>query len=60
MTKTILILFGLLSMGSIYATYSGIGLQSIQSEKKKSIRSTSGYTSSYSSGYSSGGWSSGK
>ena len=56
MTKTILIVFSLLSMGAIYSTYTGIGLQEVTSEKKQVVRSNRGY----SSGYSSGGWSSGK
>jgi len=56
MTKTVLIIFSLLSMGSIYSTYTGLGLQEVTSEKKTSIRSSRGY----SSGFSSGGWSSGK
>ncbi|CAA6803112.1 MAG: Unknown protein [uncultured Sulfurovum sp.] len=52
MTKVLLILFTILSIISIYATYNGIGLQEVVSEDKKSVRS-------YRSGYS-GGWSSGK
>ena len=52
MTKTILVVFSLLSMGSVYATYTGMGLQEVTSEDRKSVRS-------HRSG-SSGGWSFGK
>lgn len=52
MIRTIFVLFTVLSLGSIYATYTGFGLQEVVSEDKKSVRS-------YRSG-SSGGWSFGK
>jgi uncharacterized membrane protein YgcG len=58
MTKTVLILFSLLSMGSIYSTYTGLGLQEVTSEKKKVVRSSRGFSTG--SSFSSGGWSSGK
>jgi hypothetical protein len=55
MIKVIFIAFSLLSMGAIYATYTGAGLQEVQSEvkKKKNLRS-SHWGSSSSSGWSSG------
>jgi len=52
MTKTVLIIFSFMSVMSVYSTYTGLGLQEVTSEDKKSVRS-------YRSGYS-GGWSSGK
>lgn len=53
MTKIVLIVFSLLSVGSVYATYSGAaGLQEVVSETKQSVRSGSRSSSS--------GWSYGK
>jgi len=57
MSKTILILFSLLSAGAFYATYTGAGLQGVTSEHKKTVRSHSSFHSNH---YSSGGWSYGK
>ena len=54
MIKAILILFTSLTVGSIYATYSGIGLEEIKQDNPKSSRVSS------SRGYSNGSWSYGK
>ena len=54
MTKTIFIIFSILTLLSLYATYQGIGLQGVSTEEK----STRSYSSGHSS--SSGGYSFGK
>jgi len=59
MIKTVLIGLSTLTIFSIYATYTGLGLQGVNSEKPKSSRSGSRSFGSYSSGGSSG-WSYGK
>ncbi|MEA1952846.1 MAG: hypothetical protein U9O24_00450 [Campylobacterota bacterium] len=56
MTKIILIVLSTLTIVSVYATYTGMGLQGVDSENTKSSRSGS---RSYGSGYSSG-WNYGK
>ncbi|MDQ7084178.1 MAG: hypothetical protein Q9M36_04260 [Sulfurovum sp.] len=55
MSKVVLLIFSLLSIGAIYSTYRGVGLQEVVSENQKSIR-----THHSSSRSSSGGWSFGK
>ncbi len=60
MIKVMLILFGTLSMGSVYMTYQGIGQEGVESIEKtrvSSVRSSS-HGSSY--GGNSGGFSFGK
>jgi len=59
MSKIVLILFGALTVGSLWMTYTGAGLQGIKTQtlKPKTVRST--HTGSWSSG-SSGGFSFGK
>jgi len=54
MIKAILILFTILTVSSIYATYSGIGLEEIKQDSPKSSRVSS--TRSHSNS----GWSYGK
>jgi len=56
MTKIMLIILSTLTILSVYATYTGMGLQGVDSENTKSSRTGS---RSYGSGYS-GGWSYGK
>jgi hypothetical protein len=60
MTRVMLILFGTLTIGSLYLTYQGIGqtgVEPIEKEKKSTVRSSS-YGSYY--GGNSGGFSFGK
>lgn len=61
MIRTIFILFSALTVASIALTYQGIGLQGVESIKKKTTTSVrrSSHSSSHSSSYS-GGFSSGK
>jgi len=59
MAKVILIFFTLMTLGSLYSTYQGIGLQEVISQEPapKRVHSTTVRSSSH---YSSGGWSYGK
>ena len=54
MSKIVLILFGALTVGSLWMTYSGTGLQGVKTQtlKPKTVRST--HTGSWSSSSSSG------
>jgi len=60
MTKTILILFGILTAGSTYLTYQGVGLQGVESVEQ--VQKSSVRTSSHGSFYggNSGGFGYGK
>ncbi len=55
MTKIVLMILSTLTIFTVYATYTGMGLQEVDSENTKSSRSGSrSYGSSFSSGWSYG------
>jgi hypothetical protein len=56
MTNKLFILFSILTILSLYTTYSGLGLEEIQQENPRGQSSRVGSSHSYSSG----GWSFGK
>ena len=59
MSKIVLILFSLLTIGSLIMTYQGIGLQGVKSySASKQVRSS--HAGAWIGGSSSGGYSSGK